>query len=514
MSLPNLEAYLKTLQRPASQTFRDNTLQRCEIERNTLGMPRVRSGNFALVFRMNDPSAKRAYAVRVFTRVSKDVEERYQAIAKAIKVIRETEGSSFFVHFDYQAHGLVVNEQTVPVIKMDWNYGETLGEYLNKHYKDARRIAKLRTQLRELCSFLTKMKMAHGDIQLGNVLVSKDGGQIKLIDYDGVYVPALQGKLASELGQVNFQHPGRKENLFGPELDRFAFMSLDLSLGLLEQNADLWDRTYSDEEGVIFRATDYANPLASQTFGLAAQVPALSLATKQFALMCLGPVEKLPDPFEFFENRIPPGTLVFKPKPKPEGEVVKQEPDKDRVYVGSYEVVAAGQFAKISRYAGKRVEAVGKVVDVRSGKAYFDNNRLLRPYIYVDFTAMSSGNVVRIKLLPEILEGFTGERRLLPNDSWIGKWITVSEMIQPVQYLSHPSFPAGIGEAGIVVNDPFQVKILSAEEAAFRLKGNNNMVRRRLGTRMASVEIPLGSRISGTPGQRRNADALARLSKM
>ena len=514
MSLPNLENYLRALQKPSSQTFRDSNLQKCVVERSTLGMPRVRSGNFALVFRMNDATAKRSYAVRVFTRVSKDVEDRYQAIADALKTIRESEGSSFFLDFDYQAHGMVVNEQTVPVIKMDWNYGETLGEYLYKNHKDSKKIGKLREQLRELCAFLQKMSIAHGDIQLGNVLVSKDGAQIKLIDYDGMYVPALQGRLASELGQVNFQHPGRKENLFGPELDRFAFMSLDLSLGLLEQNADLWDRTYSDEEGVIFRATDYADPLASQTFGLAAQVPSLSLATKQFALMCLGPVEKLPDPFEFFENRIPPGTLVFKPRPKPEGEVAKKEPQVDRVYVGSYEVVAAGQFAKIGRYAGKRIEAVGKVVDVRSGKAYFDNNRLLRPYIYVDFTAMSSGNVVRIKLLPEILESFTGERRLLPNDSWIGKWVTVSEMIQPVQYLSHPSFPAGIGEAGIVVNDPFQVKILSAEEAAFRLKGNNNMVRRRLGTRMASVDIPLGSRISGTPGQRRNADALARLSKM
>jgi hypothetical protein len=126
---------------------------------------------------------------------------------------------------------------------------------------------------------------------------------------------------------------------------------------------------------------------------------------------------------------------------------------------------------------------------------------------------MSSGNVVRIKLLPEILESFTGERRLLPNDSWIGKWVTVSEVIQPIQYLSHPSFSVGIGEAGIVVNDPFQVKIISAEEAAFRLKGNNNLVRRRLGTRMTTREVPAGSRISGSPGQRRKADTLTRLSK-
>ena len=514
MSLPTLEAYLRALQQPASRTFRDYALQRCDIERNTLGMPRVRSGNFALVFRMNDASAKRSYALRVFTRVSKDVEERYQAIAETIKAIRESQGSSFFVDFDYQAHGMVVNDQTVPVIKMDWNYGETLGEYLYKNYKDSKRIAKLRAQLRELCAFLQKMAIAHGDIQLGNILVSKDGAQIKLIDYDGMYVPELKGRLASELGQVNFQHPGRKESLFGPELDRFAFMSLDLSLGLLEHNAELWDRTYSDEEGVIFRATDYANPLPSQTFGLPGEVPPLSLPTKQFPRICPGPGEKLPDPFEFFESRIPPGTLVFKPRPKPEGEAIKKEVQPERVYVGSFEVVAAGQFAKVIRHAGRRVEAVGKVLDVRSGKAYFGSSRLPRPYIYVDFTAMSGGNVVRIKLLPEILESFTGERRLLPNDSWIGKWVTVSEVIQPIQYLSHPSFPLGIGEAGIVVNDPFQVKIISAEEAAFRLKGNNHLVRRRLGTRMTTREVPAGSRISGSPGQRRNTDALIRLSKM
>ena len=103
MSLPTLEAYLRALQQPASRTFRDYALQRCDIERNTLGMPRVRSGNFALVFRMNDASAKRSYALRVFTRVSKDVEERYQAIAQAIKAIRGSQGSSFFLDFDYQA---------------------------------------------------------------------------------------------------------------------------------------------------------------------------------------------------------------------------------------------------------------------------------------------------------------------------------------------------------------------------------------------------------------------------
>ena len=97
---------------------------------------------------MNDATAKRSYAVRVFTRVSKDVEERYQAIADALKTIRESEGSSLFVDFDYQAHGMVVNEQTVPVIKMDWNYGETLGEYLYKNHKDSKKIGKLREKLR------------------------------------------------------------------------------------------------------------------------------------------------------------------------------------------------------------------------------------------------------------------------------------------------------------------------------------------------------------------------------
>ncbi|QLQ08322.1 MAG: hypothetical protein HZY76_21580 [Anaerolineae bacterium] len=47
--------------------------------------------------------------------------------------------------------------------------------------------------------------IAHGDLQHGNVLVAAD--ELRLIDYDGMYVPPLSGRESHEIGHRNYQHP-------------------------------------------------------------------------------------------------------------------------------------------------------------------------------------------------------------------------------------------------------------------------------------------------------------------
>src|SRR5207248_10425515 len=54
---------------------------------------------------------------------------------------------------------------------------------------------------------LEAAKVAHGDLQHGNILVR--GGSIQLVDYDGMWVPALSGRDATEIGHRAYQHPER-----------------------------------------------------------------------------------------------------------------------------------------------------------------------------------------------------------------------------------------------------------------------------------------------------------------
>jgi hypothetical protein len=282
---------------------------------------------------------------------------------------------------------------------------------------------------------------------------------------------------------------------------------------VLEIEPGLWERSYSDEEGIVFRASDYANPLQSPVLALLAERSALRERVEQFSRICLGRFEDIPTLEEFQNAAIqtaqpaqvpaqapaPTATpLVFRP-------VVRAEPTENAkpqetalAYVGSYEVVSAASFVKVSQHVGKRIELVGKVVDVRSGKARFNNRPALRPYIYVDFNEMSSGRVVRIKLLPEILETMRGSPEQLPNQSWVGKWLTVSEVVQPVQYLPHPAFSGGIGEASLLINQPGQIRRLSEAEARYRLASNNAAARARIKTRSVTTRAPRPGGASGS----------------
>ena len=60
---------------------------------------------------------------------------------------------------------------------------------------------------------LERAGIAHGDLQHGNIFVVDD--ELKLIDYDGMFVPRLAGCRSNELGIEHYQHPQRKEHHFG-----------------------------------------------------------------------------------------------------------------------------------------------------------------------------------------------------------------------------------------------------------------------------------------------------------
>jgi tRNA A-37 threonylcarbamoyl transferase component Bud32 len=93
---------------------------------------------------------------------------------------------------------------------MAWAKGETLGEFLEVNRRSAQAIAKLSASIESLAAYLEKEKIAHGDFQTGNLMVSDGGATVQLIDYDGMFVDEIKTLGSSELGHVNFQHPRRK----------------------------------------------------------------------------------------------------------------------------------------------------------------------------------------------------------------------------------------------------------------------------------------------------------------
>ena len=55
-------------------------------------------------------------------------------------------------------------------------------------------------------------------------------GTLVLVDYDGMYVPAMQGQKALETGTPDFRHPLRTDADFNEHIDDFPLASIQLSL--------------------------------------------------------------------------------------------------------------------------------------------------------------------------------------------------------------------------------------------------------------------------------------------
>jgi hypothetical protein len=109
----------------------------------------------------------------------------------------------------------------------------------------------LRAKWVTLVRHLEAAQVAHGDLQHGNILVR--GGSIQLVDYDGMWVPALRGRHATEIGHRAYQHPKRSEQDYGQEIDRFSALVIYLSLAALERDVTLWERFHTGDNLIFVR---------------------------------------------------------------------------------------------------------------------------------------------------------------------------------------------------------------------------------------------------------------------
>ena len=102
------------------------------------------------------------------------------------------------------------------------------------------------------------------------LLVPAGGGSLalRLIDYDGMYVPALAGSPSGELGHPAYQHPQRlREGTYNAEVDRFSHLAIYTAIRcLMVGRGELWQR-FNNGDNLLFREADFKQPATSDLFG-------------------------------------------------------------------------------------------------------------------------------------------------------------------------------------------------------------------------------------------------------
>ena len=253
MTYPLISEYVEAV-RNAEDNFEKLRNLRPVTDGN--GNPVMTGGNFAVVFKMRDEKNDKLYAVKCFLKEQPNRAENYRMIAEELEYV----SSSFLTKFQYLDNELFVDAahadgEEFPVLLMDWVEGTNLDQYIRQHLHDNYQLHLLAYQFSRLALWLMPQPFAHGDLKPDNIMVREDGTLV-LIDYDGMFVPAMKGQEAREMGSPDFRHPARTEETFNEHIDDFSLASILLSLRVIAEEPALLEK-YGAADRLLFSEKDY-----------------------------------------------------------------------------------------------------------------------------------------------------------------------------------------------------------------------------------------------------------------
>ncbi len=228
------------------------------------GEPYRSSGAFAVVFKMRDEQTGKYYALKCFTEEQEGRAEAYCKIADELECV----DSSYLTSVKYLEKEIFVDssceEDEFPVLLMDWIDGETMNVFVEKYFSDRGKMFALFEQFLNFSKWLLKQPFAHGDLKPDNIIIDNNG-YLKIIDYDGMYVPQMQGMKSREFGSANFRNPIKNELVFDKNIDVFPIVSILLSLNLIRENSNYF-LELGQSDRLMFTKYDYDDLCNSKSY--------------------------------------------------------------------------------------------------------------------------------------------------------------------------------------------------------------------------------------------------------
>jgi hypothetical protein len=293
---PSITEYNRTIQNRGSDAFvHENDLIFIPSRTLPIKIYTFGSGAYAVVFKANQ--LQRTFAFRCYLSTAEDTISRSKLIYEYLRSL----ALPWKVDCSFLDNEMIVNDVTFPVVKMEWIEGLLINQFVSKYIDDTLVLAKLQQQLVAISASLELNHIGHGDIQSGNVIVQGDNHnfKVKLIDYDGIYIPALANKKNLEKGRSEFQHPGRHESFYNERIDRFSFWVIITAIEALKYDKSLWIEEmqggFNTLDNFLFKGSDFQafnqSNLVKRLYDL--NQPSLSFFLDKMNIFCYSKIENV-----------------------------------------------------------------------------------------------------------------------------------------------------------------------------------------------------------------------------
>jgi serine/threonine protein kinase len=241
MLRPTITDYISALENP-SGVFR--TLDVPRVERDVYGSPEFVAGNSAAVFRLSGADGHKRL-LKCYIRPNPHLRTIYEyvelhrpALLPRVRLLRE----EIFIHTASEAGW-------VDVVEGEWTQGQTLAAAVGRAVRrgEEERLRQLAEAFDALARELAGQEWAHGDLKPENIVVTPSG-RMRLIDCDAMWIPALVGREAAELGTPPYRHPERTADHFDKTIDDHPVGLISTTLRALVLHPELHARYTSFEE--------------------------------------------------------------------------------------------------------------------------------------------------------------------------------------------------------------------------------------------------------------------------
>jgi hypothetical protein len=222
------------------------------------GAPGKGQGKFVCVYKVD------GWVVRCLTgNPPFDLDARYRAIIAYSK--SNADELPFLIPHEWINDAILIDGRKYPIIKAPYiPDSRPLGQFLHKNHQERSVVRSLASQWLSIVDRLESLQIAHGDLDVTNVLVCGTAPHVtlRLIDYDGMYIPTLAGRTLIDRGHRHFQPRQAGVRRFSPDMDRFSALVMYLSLLALAENPTLWEHCKADEDTRLLLGVDDFQQLA------------------------------------------------------------------------------------------------------------------------------------------------------------------------------------------------------------------------------------------------------------
>lgn len=284
------------------EKVRDPAIRNGTLQQDKTGILRFGgAGLYATLYRVDD------WMVRCFYKTKRrnpprDILERYQHISRFTNTIQNVPALvpityvSDAIEVDYYDRSsynsyILLKTEILPFVRMPFIRGQSLGSFIAADRENRSKMEQLCNAWLQMICDLKSIRIAHGDLDLTNILVTEQSSKIvlKLIDYDNAWVPALgQGREQTEVGHPHFQHPAfqsKGQRSYDEHMDNFSSLVIYISLKALTTHPELYTHKVwgaDDTHRLLLTSTDYEMEMQHSfpnhiTLLRAAQIPGLEL---------------------------------------------------------------------------------------------------------------------------------------------------------------------------------------------------------------------------------------------